>query len=305
MFDHFLPFKDNGTDVDIPKLIEKMKELRDVAGCTAGVGLYWDCSMDKQGGHTEGGSGLWTRCGRNLGAYHAAVKKIEDGLAQEKDLPRLMYMLLDEPKFFDEKKYTVLNDIGALSTGDIFMNEMSQCIDKGGAFTHPSMEDVSFLGPQLYQYAHKHGVRMGMLGWPIHDNSRYQSGIMLAAADMPLWHHWHMNEFIAYHPHFKTFARGPNMVGIGEGLIDLRYYDTLRDAIELAGKKNAAKTEVDAASKYLKGVFDYYNGDFNRYEVYNGSPEDLGDDWFYDHWRSEMRRLTKAILDASQSGKQH
>ena len=33
--------------------------------------------------------------------------------------------------------------------------------------------------------------------------------------------------------------------------------------------------------------------------TYNGGPERWGDDWFYERWRSELRRHTLAILKAS------
>ena len=69
MFSHFLPFK--GNEVDIPKLLERMEEMRDVAGCTAGVGLYWDASLDKHGRY-----GMWPKSGRKPEVYRAQVKKL-------------------------------------------------------------------------------------------------------------------------------------------------------------------------------------------------------------------------------------
>ena len=48
MFCSFVPFKGETAEVDLPELVARVKRMRDVAGCTAGIGLYGDCSLDKR-----------------------------------------------------------------------------------------------------------------------------------------------------------------------------------------------------------------------------------------------------------------
>lgn len=305
MFSHFLPFSGNGTDVDMPKLLDQMKEMRDVAGCTAGVVLYWDASIDKQGrkGGPDGGSGLWSRCGRNVDAYRAAVKKLDDALAAEK-LPRLVYQVWDEARFCDDR-LALLKDSGALSMAEMFGDEGMEAM-KRKYFTFSDIDDPSHeFGPAMVRLGKKLNVKMGITGWPTRNFHRYQVGMMIASSDLYFWHHWYGNQFIAYHPGHKAFVRCQNEVGLGEGMIDLRYFDTLKDVIADAKKKNTAKAEVAAAEKYLQDIFDYCTGDMywfcgSQVGVYNGSAEDWGDDWFYDRWRTAMRTHTLAILHASQ-----
>src|SRR5205085_2600145 len=76
-FCRFVPFKGEGSEVDIPALVASMKDLRDNAGCTAGVGIYWDCTLDK----SERG-GLWSRSGKNPDAYRARAKEMDDAIAK-------------------------------------------------------------------------------------------------------------------------------------------------------------------------------------------------------------------------------
>jgi len=293
MFSHFLPFVGSGPEVELPKLVAQMKEIRDVAGCTAGVGLYWDCSLDRQGGRAEGGSGLWARCGKDPAKYRAAVKKINDALAEAKCLP-LVYMVWDEPRFFD-RRLQILKGTGALTTADIFANEMIAAM-QDRCLTHTSCDDPSMEpGPMTYRWAAKLGVRWGMAGWPTQTCNRYQTGMLYAASGMSYWRHWYGNQFIAYHNAHKAFVRGANIVGNGEGMIDLRYFETLRGAIAEARKRNVAARETAAAEAYIKGIFDYCTGDWHWVGVYNGMPEEWGDDWFYDGWRSQMRRHALAI----------
>ncbi len=293
MFSHFLPFKED--EVDIPELLSRMKEMRDVAGCTAGVGLYWDASLDKHGRY-----GMWPRSGRKPEVYRAQVGKLDEALAEAK-LPRLIYMIWDEPRYCDETTFGLLKGTGAYTTCDIFGMELLEALQKG-VFTHPSVDDPSHeMGPALVKHARKLGVKLGFTGWPTRNFTRYQTGMMFASTGLSWWHHWYCNQFIAYHPHHKAFVRGHNIVGTGEGMIDLRYYDTLADAIALARKKNVARQEVEAAEKDMKEIFDYCTGDMywlvgSQVGVCNGSPEDWGDDWFYDRWRAKMRKHTLAIL---------
>lgn len=296
MFSHFMPWKGGGTEVDLPQLLKQMAEMRDVAGCTAGVGLYWDCSLDKQGGRNEGGSGLWSRCGRKPDAYRAAVKQWDEALAAAK-LPRLLYMIWDEPRFFDDR-LKILKGTGALTSADIFSDEgLAAMADK--CFTHMSMDDPSYEpGPALYAYAKKLGIRFGMAGWPSPGCTRYQTGMLYATSGMNYWHHWYGNQFIAWHSTFKTFCRGSNVIGLGEGMVDLRYYETLQGAIAQAKAAGKAAPQVAAAEAYLKEIFAYCTGDWHWVGIGNGTAEDWRDDWFYDRWRSEMRRHALAIAAA-------
>lgn len=296
MFSHFLPYTGKGPEVDIPKLLERVKELRDVGGCTAGVGLYWDCKLDNKAGTPYGGRGIWARCGLKPEPYRAEVKKMDDALAAAK-LPRLIYMLWDEPRFFDDR-LKILKGTGALTTSDIFANEgLAAMADK--CFTHMSFDDPSYEpGPALYAYAKKLGIRFGMAGWPSQGCVRYQTGMLYATSGMNYWHHWYGNQFIGWHKEFKTFCRGSNSIGMGEGMIDLRYFETLQGLIERARAAGKAAKEVAAAEAYLKEIFAYCTGDWYWVGVVNGTAEgDWQDDWFYDGWRSQMRQHALAIAE--------
>ena len=228
---------------------------------------------------------------------------MKDALTKAK-LPPLVYMIWDEPRFFDEKKFGILRPVGALTTSDICKQEMYECLKRGGVFTHLSVDNpCEEFGPALLRYARKHGVKdigFSGIGGPMFN--RYEVGLMVASTGVTYYSEWHASFYIAYHPHHKAFVRGQNMVGYGEGMIDLRYHDTLRDAMAEAKRKGVAAREVAAAEKYLAEIFRFCNGDMSfRTELdpgaYNGTAEYWGDDWFYDRWRAEMRRHTLAIRE--------
>jgi hypothetical protein len=64
-----------------------------------------------------------------------------------------------------------------------------------------------------------------------------------------------------------------------------------------AENQKVAAKEVAAARTYLDGIFAFCTGDWHWVGVYNGSPEEWGDDGFYDRWRGEMRRHALAIAE--------
>lgn len=309
MFSRFLPFKDEKSlDVDIPKLLEQMKEMRDVAGCTAGVGLYWDCSLDKQGRRDgpDGGSGLWPRSGNNPDAYRAAVKAMDQAIAKA-GLPPLVYMIWDEPRFCDAEKFGILKSVGSLTTSDINFRECCESLEKG-LFTHASVDAPgSDYGPMFRKFAAKCGQRIGFdsaTGPLFH---RYQTSFMLSwgAATCSFWH---VGMYIGYHENHKAFVRTQSAVGLGEGMVDFIYFATLQDAIEKARKAGAASSEVAAAEKYIREVMDFCTDDYHLMSgtesfTYNGGPERWGDDWFYDHWRAGLRKHILAIHQQPAAGK--
>ncbi len=295
MFSRFLPFKGSSAEVDLDKLKVMMTEMRDVAGCSAGVGLYWDVSLDQQGrkGGPYGGRGLWTRVGRNRDKYRVAIKQLDDALAEAK-LPRLIYMVWDEPRFYDNR-ISILKGTGALTTADIFSDEMIACLKDHG-LTHTSCDDPSMEpGPMTYKWVRSLGIRWGMAGWPSQHCTRYQTGMLYAVSDMNYWHHWYGNQFIGFHKHHNAFVRGSNVAGMGEGMIDLRYFETLKSLMAQAKEQGVATEEVAAAEKYLQSIFDYCTGDWHWVGVYNGTAQQWGDDWFYDRWRDKMRKAALSI----------
>ncbi len=293
IFGSFLPFRGQGTEVDIPQLAAQVREIRDLAGVTAGVGLYPDCRMDGKA------NGLWPRSGNNPEAYRARAKEMDEALARE-GLPRLVYMIWDEPRSCDPAKFGILKGTGSVSTSDICFKECLESI-RLGLFTHPNVDGPGCdYGPMFRRYARACG---GNVGW---DNQygplchRYQTSLMLphGASGISTWHSAY---YIAYHPGFKAFVRNPTIVGAGEGMIDFRYFETLKDAIAAARARNAAKPEVEAAEKYLKEIMDFCTDDFHFMSdkeifTYNGGPERWGDDWFYERWRTALRNHTLAIL---------
>ena len=303
MFCRFLPFKGDSDEVDLPRLVAQVKELRDLAGCTAGVGVYHDCSLDKQGNRSgpEGGHGLWTRCGRDPEKYRARVKEMDAALAKAK-LPPLVYMIWDEPRFCDPVRFGILKDTGALTTSDINFRECCESIQKG-LFTHPSVDTPGCdYGPMMRKFAERCGRKVGFDSFAGPFFHRYQTSFILSwgAATASFWH---LGTYIGYHPVHKTFARAQQTVGLGEGMIDFRYFATLQDAIEQARAKGVARQEVAAAEKDIKEVMAFCTDDYHLMSgtesfTYNGGPERWGDDWFYDHWRARMRQHTLAILSA-------
>ncbi|HVE42609.1 MAG TPA: hypothetical protein VNM14_22205 [Planctomycetota bacterium] len=300
MFCNFLPFKGSGTEVDLPQLIAQMKTMRDVAGCTAGVGLYPDCSLDKQGNNNgpEGGHGLWTRCGKNPEAYRARVKEMDDALAKA-GLPPLVYMIWDEPRFCDPAKFGILKGTSAKTTSDINYRECCEQLERG-LFTHASVDGPGCdYGPAMRKLAARVGQKIGFDSYAGPFCNRYQTGFMLSngAATASFWH---VGYYMGYHPGHQAFVRGQNAVGLAEGLIDFRYVETLRELIATAKSRKKAAREVDAAEKFLKDVLDFCTDDFHfmsEIEIftYNGGPERWGDDWFYERWRTGLRNHALAI----------
>jgi hypothetical protein len=300
MFCNFLPFKGSGTEVDIPQLINQMKTLRDVAGCTAGVGLYPDCSLDKQGNNNgqEGGHGLWTRSGRNPEAYRARVKEMDDALAKA-GLPPLVYMIWDEPRFCDPVKFGILKGTSARTTSDINYRECCEQLERG-LFTHASVDGPGCdYGPAMRKLAARCGQKIGFDSYAGPFCHRYQTGFMLAngAATASFWH---VGYYMGYHETHKAFVRGQNAVGLAEGIIDFRYFETLQDLMATAKKRQKAGREVEAAEKFLRDVMDFCTDDFHFMSeteifTYNGGPERWGDDWFYDRWRTGLRNHALAI----------
>jgi hypothetical protein len=297
MFCRFLPFKgDGGTDVDIPTLLAKVKQARDVGGCTAGVGLYWDCAVDKG----ENGHGLWTRSGKNQDAYRARVKEMDEAIAKA-GLPPLVYMIWDEVRTC-EPILGILKGTGAWTTSDINYRECCQQLQQG-LLTNASVDGPGCdYGPAFRKFAEKCGQKVGFdteFGPFCH---RYQTSFMLSSGAATC-SCWHVGLYTGYHQQHKALVRGQTLVGVGEGMIDYRYFATLQDLIADAKKKGSAKKEVDAAEKYLKEIMSFCTDDFHfmtdmEIFTYNGGPERWGDDWFYDHWRSELRRHALEIQAA-------
>jgi hypothetical protein len=291
MFTRWLPWKGNGPEVDIDKLKDEMTFMRDEVGLTAGVGLYWDVSLDQYGLKANG---LWKRCGQNRDQYRQEVIKVDKALT-EASLPRLMYMIWDEPSNVDDK-FGILKDTGAYTTCDAMGWPFFKSLEY---ISHTVCDDPSHeMGPAVYKYCRGKGVRYGMCGtaWSP-ESSRYQSGMMMAASGMSYWHQWHILNFYGVCRHCGKFVRNRSALNMGEGMIDLRYHDTLLDAIAYAEKKGTGKAEAKAAGEYLADVLTFCSGDLDGHvSYYNGTPTSWGDDRFYDQWRADMRKHIIAIL---------
>src|SRR6185369_11367479 len=167
-----------------------------------------------------------------------------------------------EPRFCDPAKFGVLKGTGALTTSDINYREVCEQLEKG-LFTHASVDGPGCdYGPMMRKFAAKCGQKIGFDSYAGPFCHRYQTGMMLANGGATA-SFWHIGYYMGFHQAHKTFVRGANMIGLGEGMIDLRYFETLQDTIAEAKKKNAAKVEVDAAEKYLKEVLDFCTDDFH------------------------------------------
>lgn len=293
MFSHWVPFRKKGSAggfIDMPRLIEKQKMALEVGGVTAGVGLYWSAALDK-----FGRNGLWPKTGRNPEKYRAEAVKVHKALT-EAGLPVLVYMLFDEPRRIDRKAFSVLKGTGVPTTCDAMGRAF---FDMLNLITHNSYDDpCDEWGPALYRYCNAKGYKHGFCGsaWRI-NCSRYQVGMMLAAGKAHYWHQWHSHCFYRISPETKKWSRARVAIAMSEGMIDLRYHDTLKDAIAYARKTGKGKAEADAAEAYLRHVFDFCSGDI-AYGVnpYNGTPTEWGDDRFPDVWREMMQRHITAIL---------
>jgi hypothetical protein len=307
MFCSFVPYKGETAEVDLPELVTRVRRMRDLAGCTAGIGLYGDVSLDKQGNNNgpEGGRGLWTRSGRNPEVYRARVKEMDEALSKA-GLPPLVYMIWDEPRFCDPAKFGILKGTGAKTTSDINYRECCEQLEKG-LFTHASVDGPGGdYGPALRKFAAKCGQKIGFDSYAGPFCNRYQTGFMLSSGAATC-SFWHVGYYMGYHKGHQAFVRSQSAVGLGEGMIDLRYFATLQDAIATAKKRKAARKEVEAAEKYLKEIQDFCTDDFHfmsEIEIftYNGGPERWGDDWFYERWRTELRNHATAIQKALGSG---
>jgi hypothetical protein len=226
-----------------------------------------------------------------------------DAALAKAGLPPLVYMIWDEPRFCDPAKFGILKGTGAQTTSDINYRECCEQLEKG-LFTAASVDGPGAdYGPAMRKYAAKFGQKVGFDSYAGPYFHRYQTGFMLASGAATS-SFWHVGYYMGWHPGHKAFVRGQNAVGLGEGMIDLRYFLTLQDAMAAAKKKQTAKKEVEAAEKYLKEVMGFCTDDFHFMSeteifTYNGGPERWGDDGFYDRWRAELRRHSLAIQKAA------
>ncbi len=290
-FSNFLPFKGQGPEVDIARLVNEMRFMKKM-GLSAGVGLYWDCALDR-----FGRNGLWPRSGKNPERYRQEVVKMDHALS-EAGLGRLVYMIWDEPSSPSAvtDAFGLLKGTGAVTT----------CDAMGWAFyktlryiSHTSCDDpAQEMGPAVYEYCHRQRRKFGLCGTAWNPKtSRYQVGMMIAAADMHYWHQWHILNFYGQTPDRHQFVRNRSAINFGEGIIDLRYHDTLVDVIAHARNTGRGLAQADAAQAYLNDILGFCNGDQDQQATfYNGTPSDWGDDRFYDHWRRKMGRHIVAIL---------
>jgi hypothetical protein len=303
LFRSFVPFKGVTDEVDVPALVKQVRNVCELGGTTAGLGLYQDVSLDKQGNKSgpDGGRGLWKRCGNNPDVYRARIKEMDQALAAA-GLPPFVYMIWDEPRFCDPERFGILKGTGALTTSDITFEEACDAM-RQGLFTHTTIDGPgSDYGPAMRRYAERQGVKVG---WDTQFGpycNRYQTGLMLASGGAMI-SDWHAAWYIVRHTGQQCWARSPALVGAAEGMIDFRYHLTLQDLIAQAKRTGKAANEVKAAEREMNEVLGFCGDDFhfmsdNEIFTYNGGPERWGDDGFYDQWRDRMRRHIAALAEA-------
>lgn len=304
LFRSFVPFRGKSAEVDLPALVTQVKEACELGGITAGLGLYQDVSLDKQGNKQgpDGGRGLWPRSGNNPDLYRKTIGEMDEAL-KKAGLPPLIYMIWDEPRFCDPKKFGILKGTGAVTTSDITYIEACDSM-RQGLFTHTAIDGPGCdYGPALRKFAEKHGAKVG---WDTQFGpfcNRYQTGLMLANGGWMITD-WHSAWYIVQHQGQKTWARSPALVGAAEGMIDFRYHLTLQNLIAQAKRAGKAAKEVKAAEDDQTAILTFCTDDFHfitdkEIFTYNGGPERWGDDWFYDQWRGQMRRHIVAIATAA------
>src|SRR6185369_208762 len=167
-----------------------------------------------------------------------------------------------EPRFCDPAKFGVLKGTGALTTSDINYRECCEQLERG-LFTHASVDGPGCdYGPAMRKLAARVGQKIGFDSYAGPFCNRYQTSFMLSAGAATS-SFWHVGYYMGYHTTHQAFVRGQNAVGLAEGMIDFRYFETLQQAIALAKQKKTARREVDAAEKYLKEVMEFCSDDFH------------------------------------------
>jgi hypothetical protein len=263
LFRSFVPFKEKTAEVDLLALVTQVKEACELGGITAGIGLYQDVSLDKQGNKKgpDGGRGLWPRSGNNPDVYRKTIGEMDAALKKAR-LPPFTYMVWDEPRFCDPAKFGILKGTGALTTSDITYLEACEAM-KQGLFTHTAIDGPGCdYGPAMRRYAEKLGVK---IGWDTQFGpfcNRYQTGLMLANGAW-LISDWHSAWYIVQHQGQKTWARSPALVGAAEGMIDFRYHLTLQDLIAQAKRTGKAAKAVQAAEDDQKRILAFCTDDFH------------------------------------------
>lgn len=280
MFTRWLPFKPKSHQIDIEKLLSRMRQAVDKGGITAGVGIYHDVSMDKWGK-----GGLWARVQKNRDKYREQIKLADKALA-DAGLPRLIYMIWDEPRKIQKSSFNILAGTGAYTTCDAMGNPFGQMINY---ITHNSFDDpCQGIGTAIYKHCQTKKAKYGFCGsCKIPHSGRFQTGLLLAGSGAHYWHTWHLGKVQGkrggkYFRHHTGLAQG-------EGVLDLQYVVTLQNLIAKAKKTGNNSKAAKEAEKYLETILSYCNGDQSAHcYYYNGTPFWWGDYWFYDHFRTNL-----------------
>ncbi len=279
-FARWLPFNPKSHEIDIEKLLANMRQAVNKGGITAGVGVYNDVSLDKWGKN-----GLWARSKRNRKKYREQVIRADKALA-DAGLPRIVYMIWDEPKKVTKANFDILKGTGAYTTCDAMGNPFGQMIDY---VTHNSYDDPCHgFGPEIYKHCQSKKVKYGFCGSSkIPHSGRFQTGLLLAGSGAHYWHTWHLGKVQGKRG--GKYFRNHTSLALAEGPLDLQYVVTLQNLIAKAKKAGKHQKVVAEAETYLNTILSYCNGDQSAHcYYYNGTPFWWGDYWFYSNLRTKL-----------------
>ncbi len=315
-FGSFMKFSkgaNNQLQIDLDHLKGRLEWLKGY-GVTAAVTPFSDVDL----GPLWGGGTMWKQLG-NKEAFKREVKRVEDFLKENPDLPRIIWMTWDEPVPDEPLVFPTAekkqgnhggqhermgwpNEIcpGAWTTIDAGFWAWDKILPY---YTYANFDEpANYCGPELYRYTKSQGKNFGFAGSTRHDQrARYQVGIMMIGSGARNFHYWHVGGLIPTvgEQNFRALA----MVSIGEGLDDLKVHRLLDDALKGARNSTDEKKKALAgeAEAYLKGILEVWNAD-HRYDAsypYLGLAADWGYDNFFNDWQEKMARFAAGLNGAA------
>jgi hypothetical protein len=311
-FGGFFKYKREGGEpmVDLDDLKKKLEWLKGY-GITASVCPFTDFDL----GPIWSGGTLYKLVKGDKSKFQREVKRVEDFVKANPDLPIIIYMSWDEPipgQPYQRGKHggsdprmgwipEVVGD--ALHGADIHFFAFRPNIIK--YYNMPILDNPPhFIGPELYRWLKAQGKSYGICGMPDRGEAfRYQLGMLMIASDSVFYHNWHLGHLgkLMKVENGKVL-RSISMVAGGEGMDDFKIHRLLTDLIRKAkSSRDAAKTAVAReAEAYLESIRKIRNGDVSyigpyQCRPYLGYAAEWGNDRFYGQWQESMAKFAARL----------